>query len=228
MRIHRAFAFIDLSGFTNLTEVEGDEKAVAVLSRFRGIVREVCARRGVRIDKWLGDGAMLVDVEAEPLVSAILELTLTIERSELEVTFRSGITAGDVLLHEGDDYIGHAVNVAARLCDVAKGGEVLAESTVLDAIPTWGSVAATNLVQLHGLEAPIPVSRIELAVHEGDGVTEDPICGVPLSSATAASSDRDAAGMPVLFCSASCHETWSRRPRREEDPLGSPRGPLMH
>ncbi len=228
MRIHRAFSFIDLSGFTNLTEVEGDEKAVAVLSRFRGIVREVCARRGVRIDKWLGDGAMLVDVDAEPMVAAILELTLAIERSDLQVTFRSGITAGDVLLHEGDDYIGHAVNVAARLCDVAKGGEVLAESTVLDAVPAWGRVAATNPVQLHGLEAPIPVSRLELAIHEGEGVAEDPICGVPLTSATAMSSDRDAAGMPVLFCSASCQETWTRRPRPEVDPLGSPRSPLMH
>jgi hypothetical protein len=37
-------------------------------------VRETCSRRGVRIAKWLGDGAMLVCVETEPLIGAVIEL----------------------------------------------------------------------------------------------------------------------------------------------------------
>ena len=66
VRVHRSFAFIDVSGFTTLTELEGDERAVDVLTAFRALLRDICSRRGVRIAKWLGDGAMLVCVETRP------------------------------------------------------------------------------------------------------------------------------------------------------------------
>ena len=59
MRVERCFAFVDLSGFTAFTEHYGDEQTVVVLASFRTRVREVAARRGVRVTKWLGDGAML-------------------------------------------------------------------------------------------------------------------------------------------------------------------------
>ena len=72
MRVHRSFAFVDISGFTALTETEGDEHAVEVLTAFRALLREICARRGVRIAKWLGDGVMLVCVETSPLLAGIL------------------------------------------------------------------------------------------------------------------------------------------------------------
>ena len=74
MRVQRSFAFIDVSGFTALTEVEGDERAVDVLTAFRSLLRLICSRRGVRIAKWLGDGAMLVCVNTRPLLETVLEL----------------------------------------------------------------------------------------------------------------------------------------------------------
>lgn len=74
MRVRRTFAFVDVSGFTALTELKGDEDAVEVLTTFRCLLRYICGRRGVRIVKWLGDGAMLVCVETAPLVAAVLEL----------------------------------------------------------------------------------------------------------------------------------------------------------
>src|SRR6201999_2205680 len=81
VRVHRSFAFIDLSGFTALTEAGGDENAVNVLSAFRTLVRNICSRRGVRIAKWLGDGAMLVGVETTPLLASVLEMEFAAERS---------------------------------------------------------------------------------------------------------------------------------------------------
>ena len=135
MRVHRSFAFVDVSGFTALTESEGDEHAVEVLTAFRALLREICARRGVRIAKWLGDGVMLVCVETSPLLATILELhhvVCTVSSPAQTVSIRSGITSGDVILMEGDDYIGHCVNVAARLCDLAQAGEALASPSVLD------------------------------------------------------------------------------------------------
>ena len=80
-RIDRSFAFIDLCGFTAYTDHEGDDEAVDILNAFRATVRGVASARGVRIAKWLGDGAMLVAVEAEPLLEAIVEIEALIDSS---------------------------------------------------------------------------------------------------------------------------------------------------
>src|SRR6204780_786022 len=74
VRVHRSFAFGDVWGFTALTELEGDERAVDVLTAFRALLRDICSPRGGRIAKWLGDGVMLVCVETRPLLETILEL----------------------------------------------------------------------------------------------------------------------------------------------------------
>ena len=97
MRVHRSFAFVDVSGFTALTEMEGDERAVDVLTAFRSLLRDICARRGVRIAKWLGDGVMLVCVDTRPLLETILELHYVVrEVGAIEtVSIRSGLTCGD-------------------------------------------------------------------------------------------------------------------------------------
>ncbi|MED5582836.1 MAG: hypothetical protein VYD67_00480, partial [Actinomycetota bacterium] len=57
-RVDRTFAFIDLSGFTSFIDSEGDGAALEVLHDFKSAVRQLAARKGVRIAKWLGDGAM--------------------------------------------------------------------------------------------------------------------------------------------------------------------------
>ena len=42
IRVHRTFAFVDVSGFTALTEHEGDERAVDILTAFRALLRDIC------------------------------------------------------------------------------------------------------------------------------------------------------------------------------------------
>jgi adenylate cyclase len=226
MRVHRCFAFIDLSGFTALTEVEGDERAVAVLSTFRAMVREVCSRRGVRVDKWLGDGAMLVGVEATPLIAATLEMEVAVVRTAQPITVRCGLTADNVILFEGDDYIGHAVNVAARLCDLAPGGEVWAGPNIVEHLPRWATVLSQQEIAVRGLEQPLCVSRLGFAPLEGTVFT-DPVCGIPLTLAVADNVARDALHNPVLFCSDSCRDTWEHRPKERPDGQGSLRIPLI-
>src|SRR5581483_7929959 len=119
MRVERTFAFVDLCGFTSFTATKGDEMATSVLAGFRACLREIASRRGVRVAKWLGDGAMLVSVEPEPVVSAILEIEQRIDDGRSALPIRAGMAMGRVILFEGDDYIGTPVNLASRLCDVA-------------------------------------------------------------------------------------------------------------
>jgi adenylate cyclase len=211
VRVQRTFAFVDLSGFTALTEAEGDERAVSVLSVFRSTLRVICSRRAVRIAKWLGDGAMLVSVESKPLVAATLEMKFAADSGPEPVALKCGITIGHVILLEGDDYIGHAVNVASRLCDMAVAHEVLALSEVVPELPAWGTAEATDEVTVRGLEQPLRVVRLGLHT-PGHGAIPDPICHIPLTEDTAFDRRRDANGATLLFCSDSCLETWVERP----------------
>ncbi len=93
MRVFRCFAFLDLCGFTAYSEVHGDAQAVTVLAQLRRILREEAEERGVRVTKWLGDGAMLSGVDPE----AVLDCVATVRRRvgvEGRLALRGGACAG--------------------------------------------------------------------------------------------------------------------------------------
>ena len=217
MRVRRTFAFLDLSGFTALTATEGDERSVAVLEHFRGALRRTCSRRGVRIAKWLGDGAMLVGVDPTPVLSAAVEIMCVPGLTDGRVAVKCGVTTGPVILLEGDDYIGHAVNVAARLCDLAMGGQVLADPAVVEHLPPWAAAGESHPVAVRGVVPPVEVVELTLHCPEGDP-SVDPVCGIPLVEETAVAW-RSAGGIGRwLFCSESCLDTWESRPSETGEP----------
>jgi class 3 adenylate cyclase len=161
MRVPRTFAFLDLSGFTNYTAAFGDDAAGRVLGTFRTLVREIASERGVRIAKWLGDGCMIVGVEQLAVIEFITEL----ERRAMPVCaplqLRAGVASGHALLFEGDDYIGSAVNMAARLCDHAQDVDVLMPTMHLERLPLGVTAEAYGEVGLRGLPDAIHVVRLQ-------------------------------------------------------------------
>lgn len=148
--LERWFAFVDICGFTSFTERSGSLAALDQLTRFRDCVRSVTARRGVRVLKWLGDGALLVGVDPGPVIAAACELSLRFEKDAFDV--HAGIAGGHVLLFEGDDYIGPAANHASRLCEAANPGEVLALG-VHGHLPDWVEAVGSRTVNASGIGA---------------------------------------------------------------------------
>jgi adenylate cyclase len=123
-RITRSFAFIDLCGFTAYMEEHGNDTAAAALGVLRAATRGACEEHGVRVAKWLGDGAMLVGTDDDQVIACALAIDRQVAATCV-LPLRGGVCSGCVLLFEGDDYVGPAVNIAARLCDVAKPAQVL-------------------------------------------------------------------------------------------------------
>jgi len=160
MRVPRTFAFLDLSGFTNYTAAFGDDAAGRLLGAFRTIVREVASERGVRIAKWLGDGCMIVAVDQADCIAFTLDLEARAAEVCAPLTLRAGVASGYALLFEGDDYIGSAVNMAARLCDVAKGYEVLIPTMGLERLPEGVVATAHGAVELAGFPGTIEVYEL--------------------------------------------------------------------
>ncbi|MEY4605678.1 MAG: adenylate/guanylate cyclase domain-containing protein [Ilumatobacteraceae bacterium] len=161
MRVPRTFAFVDLSGFTNYTAAFGDDAAARILGAFRTITRQVASERGVRIAKWLGDGCMIVSIEQENAIAFAVELEHRSAEMCAPLALRVGMATGEALLFEGDDYIGSAVNLAARLCDAAGPCEVLLPTMQIARLPEGITATPHGELELRGF--PGAISVVELS-----------------------------------------------------------------
>lgn len=160
MRVPRTFAFVDLSGFTNYTAAFGDDAAGRILSAFRSMVREIASERGVRIAKWLGDGCMIVSVDQANAIAFALELENRSAEVCAPLSLRIGLATGYALLFEGDDYIGSAVNMASRLCDLAGPFEVLLPTMQLERLPEGVTATPHGAVELRCFPGAIDVLEL--------------------------------------------------------------------
>jgi class 3 adenylate cyclase len=158
--VERAFVFVDLCGFTGFMAGNGEHAAIEALNAFRNLTRDIATRRGVRIASWLGDGAMLIGTEVGPAIAAAAELIARYDASTLAL--RGGIADGWALLFDGDDYIGRPVNLAARLSQAARPGELLAIGYPPETFPSWMQVLGTRDLTLRGLGRFRRVQRLGL------------------------------------------------------------------
>jgi adenylate cyclase len=127
-----AILFTDLVGFSDWALRAGDEAALEVL-RLVGDAeqRAVSSNKGAVV-KRLGDGAMAVFSNSDQAVRAALDAQDEISKIEVEgyrPTLRAGVHRGTPRKVKGD-FLGVDVNIAARVGDCAKGGEVLISEPV--------------------------------------------------------------------------------------------------
>ncbi len=205
MRVDRCFAFVDLCGFTAFAERHGDERVVLVLAEMRTALRESSARRGVRIVKWLGDGAMLSSTMNDAVVGLVVELRERMAEIIPSLPIRAGLASGPVIMFEGDDYIGYPVNVAARLCAIAQPEQLLATTEVASDRPAWVEAMSDKTVQVRGLSHDVSACDLSLA-DPGSDVVHDPVCGL-----TIATEHSIGEWATPRFCSEACLGSWLDR-----------------
>jgi class 3 adenylate cyclase len=158
VRPHRerppAMCFLDLTGFTSLTQAQGDAAAAALVERLNTLVLRVSVEHGGRPVKWLGDGVMLHYPEPPGGVHAALVMVEAIPGLGLPPA-HVGLHVGPVVRQEGD-YYGQTVNVAARIGDFARPGEVLVSAAVVEAVAGSDlAFSAIGPVELKGVSGPV-------------------------------------------------------------------------
>jgi adenylate cyclase len=149
-----AMCFLDLVGYTRLTEERGD-RAAAELAEELGTLVERSSRAygGVPV-KWLGDGVMVYFREPAVAVRAALAMVERLPAAGLPPA-HVGIAAGPVVT-QGGDYFGRTVNLAARIAAHAGPGQVLVSERVAEAGPPAGvALAEAGEVQLKGFARPV-------------------------------------------------------------------------
>lgn len=126
-----AMCFLDLTGYTRLTEERGDAVAADLARDLSTVVQKYSVQHGGTAVKWLGDGVMFHFPEPGKGVLAALDMVEAASEGGLPPA-HVGLHAGPVLFQEGD-YFGRTVNIAARIADYARPGEVVVSQEVVDA-----------------------------------------------------------------------------------------------
>lgn len=154
--IDACVGFVDLVGYTALAARVDPHGLDDLLDTFEARVVEAAATSdAVTVVKFLGDAAMFVSSELNPLIDVLLLLTTESDDAD-EVPVRGGIARGEVLLREGD-YYGTPVNIAARLTDIARSWSLLADDDLRDDLRDHYDVRRIRPTRVRGLGARRPV-----------------------------------------------------------------------
>jgi adenylate cyclase len=149
-----AMCFLDITGYTRLTQEQGDAAAADLATKLARLVERTSVNHGGRPVKWLGDGVMLFFRDPGPGVVAAIEMVAGVAEAGLPPA-HVGLHAGPVVFQEGD-YYGQTVNVASRIAEYARPGEVLVSQEVVDAA-SGSAVAFREIgpVELKGVRGTV-------------------------------------------------------------------------
>jgi adenylate cyclase len=149
-----AMSFVDLVGYTRLTEERGDAAAAELAGTLAVLVTRSAREHGGVPVKWLGDGVMVHFREPAGAVLSALRMVKQLPQAGLPPA-HVGVAAGPVVA-QGGDYFGRTVNLAARIAAHAGAGQVLVSGSVTESPPPQG-VAFVDVgeVRLKGFARPV-------------------------------------------------------------------------
>ena len=174
----KTFLIADVRGYTRFTQSHGDEAGAALAARFAQVVREVVEARDGRVVELRGDEALCVFTAPRSALRAAVELQRRCAEEmrtdpSLPLGVGIGIDAGEAVPVAGG-YRGGALNLAARLCSVAKRGEVLISDGVVHLARRTDELTYVDRGRLEfkGFDAPVHVHQLQFDL---DLPPEEPI-----------------------------------------------------
>jgi adenylate cyclase len=149
-----AMCFLDLVGYTRLTEERGDAAAAALAETLAVLVNRSSREHGGVPVKWLGDGVMVHHREPAGAVLSALRLVEELPEAGLPPA-HVGVAAGPVVA-QGGDYFGRTVNLAARIAARAGAGQVLVSQSMVESAPPEGvTFVELGELPLEGFARPV-------------------------------------------------------------------------
>jgi class 3 adenylate cyclase len=183
--------FCDLRGFTAFTEATEPEEAMNVLREYHAALGELIFRYEGTLDRYAGDGVMILfnapiqfadhtrravkmAVEMRDTIGALTERWRNRGHS---LGFGVGIalgyaTLGQIGFEQRLEYaaIGSVTNLASRLCDEAKAGQIVVSRRVYGMVEPWVEAAALDDLSLKGFNHPVLAVEILRWREEGEEV----------------------------------------------------------
>ncbi len=161
----RTILFTDIVGSTSLTQLLGDEEAMAMLHVHDTIVRDALVAFKGREIKHTGDGIMASFFSAAAAVKCATRIQLELskvqaERPGCEIRVRIGAAAGEPVEHH-QDLFGSTVQLASRLCARAEAEQILVSNVVAELCIGKGlTFHSLGEVSLKGFDRPVCVHAV--------------------------------------------------------------------
>lgn len=206
--VEATFAFVDLAGYSVLTEICGDREAARLAARLAELAR-TALQPDASVVKTIGDAVMLVGATPELMVATISELADLVADEDGFLALRAGIHHGSAI-QQGPDYYGHTVNIAARITALAGAGQAVITDEIVGAAFAYGlRTQSLGPTPLRNITTPIQLHSVALAAAR---YPRDPVCGMRIDPATAPTrvrhDDRD-----WWFCSTECAHRFTAAPK---------------
>lgn len=206
------FCFVDIAGYTALTDSHGERAAADLIDGFNRLVASVVDGRG-QVQELSGDNAFLVFPDPAVAMQAIAILYREIAVMQDFPVLRCGLHHGSALLRS-KRYFGSTINTAARTAAQAGSGEIMCTAPVAQALAssTDANYLITHVgkVKLKNLPRDVDLYRIALP-GATDQFAIDPVCQMQVDIPTAAASSWFN-GMQYWFCSAPCCRRFEAAP----------------
>ncbi|MDO3635313.1 adenylate/guanylate cyclase domain-containing protein [Mycolicibacterium arseniciresistens] len=201
------FAFVDLSGFTALTEMCGDEEAAHLAGRLVDLTQDALTPH-VDLVKSMGDTVMLHAPSPDQMMATIVALADRAAAEDGFLVLRVGIHHGSAV-RRNDDFFGHAVNTAARVTALAGAGQAVVTEPVVHACENLGLTAyALGITALRNITSPMAMYRASLPAPR---YPVDPVCRARIDPRTTSHHLRHE-NQDIWFCSGRCAERFSKNP----------------
>jgi class 3 adenylate cyclase/YHS domain-containing protein len=210
------FLFADLAGYTALTEAHGDERAADIAAEFCREVRAVLETYAAEEVKSIGDAVMLRADEPDSAIAVAQRLVGDVGARHGALGVRVGMHTGPAVERDGD-WFGAAVNLAARVAEVAAAGEVLmtaATRTAASQALAVLDVRPRGRRRFKNVGEPIELFALMLdAEHSAGGLPIDPVCRMAVAPSRAVAALVHG-GVEYHFCSAECAGRFRAEPER--------------
>ncbi len=177
VRLPITVLFADIRGFTAIAERFAPHEVVGFLNEYIGVVTPILLRHDGCIDKLLGDGVMAVfgaPIVRSDHVAQAVQAAVELQDALVNIQSLGGLLRVGVGIHTGEAVVGNVgdvhvqdftaigdtVNVAARMQELARPGEVLATAEVYDQVAATYPHAPSWQAQLEGRNQPVTVYRL--------------------------------------------------------------------
>lgn len=208
--LERSIIFGDLSGFTALTEAHGDVDAVAIARRFKFLAEGALAD-DARVVKTMGDAVMITATDPVAAVQIAARLASSVHAEADFPMVRIGMHHGQVVLTDNDCF-GATVNLAARVADHARAGQVLCTGAFAHTVTHLPNLTLRDAGVAHFKNIASDVRIFELWFSDSpiDAIV-DPVCRMRVIDLNAASRIFFQ-GSPYYFCSTQCVKLFLEHP----------------
>jgi len=204
--------FVDLSGYTALTDIHGSYTAFKTIEVFQEIALKSLVGKTV-IRERIGDELLITSPEPTDLLTTVLKLRRIAEQTSEFLKIKASLHYGELLV-SNDKLFGAALNLASRIISIAKSSQIVTSQDFVDLLPKSEKVLFEKIdsCKFKNVGESIAIFKLRDSYFTNDSMNVvDPVCKMILISNNEML-EQEHLGNRYFFCSQKCEKLFVQNP----------------